>query len=92
MLLIGRADDLAEPAFGVLREAEDFVGLVALAGVGVLILLADPVERFPRVAVSADGFRTFSMSPAARSTDPVCCLLMLPKSKVTEINVGRLNY
>lgn len=65
MLPLGRADDMAEPAIGVLREAEDLVGLVAIVGVGVLGLPADPVKRFPGVAVSAAGFCTFSMSLAA---------------------------
>lgn len=88
VLPLGRADDLAEPAVGVLREAEDFVGLVAIVGVGVLSLPAGPVERFPGVAVSAAGFCTFSMSLAARSTDVLCCLLMLLKSEVTGIDVG----
>lgn len=88
MLPLGRADDLAELAVGVLREAEDLVGLVAIVDVGVLSLPADPVERFAGVAVPAAGFCTFSVSPAARSTDLLCCLLMLSKSEVTEIDVG----
>ena len=87
VLPLGRADDLAEPAVGVLREAEDFVGLVATVGVGVLSLPADAVERFPGVAVSVAGFCTFSMSPAARSTDLLFCLLMTSKSELTGIDV-----
>lgn len=87
MLTTGRADDLTELAVGVLREAEDFVGLVALVGVGVFGLVAAPTEGFPGVAVSAEGWCTLCISLAARSTDPVFCLLMMPMSEVTETSV-----
>ena len=88
MLTTGRAEDLTELAVGVLREAEDFVGLVALVGVGVLGLVAAPMEGFPGVAVSAEGCCILCKSLAARSTDPVFCLLMMPMSQVTGTNVG----
>lgn len=81
LLTAGRADGLTEPVVGVLRETEDFVGLVALVGVGVLALGATPLERFPGVTVSAEGCCILCMSLVAMSNDPVFCLLMMPTSE-----------
>ena len=88
MLTAGRADGLTEPVVGVLREAEDFVGLVALVGVGVLALVATPLERFPGVTVSAEGCFILGMSLVARSNDPIFCLLMMPTSETTGTSGG----